>query len=58
MPVLGRPPLPRTLNTVAVLVPLRLPIFPVGRVFMIRDGVKVVRPVGVTVGGTEGMDPT
>ena len=48
MPVLGRPPLPRTLNTVAVSVPLRLPIFPVGRVFIIRDGVKVVseEPVG------------
>ena len=55
-------------------VPSSDPTLPVGRVFTMRDGVRVVRPVGVTVGvvgvvgvvgfdgdgvvGIEGISPT
>ena len=38
---------------------MRLPIFPVGRVFIIRDGVKVVRPgMFVDVTEIEALPPT
>ena len=43
----GSPPLLYTLNVVDVAVPVRLPIFPVERVSMIRFGDKVINPVSV-----------
>ena len=47
MPDAGRPPLLYTLNVVDAAVPVRLPIFPVERVSMIRFGDNVINPVGV-----------
>ena len=47
MPDAGSPPLLYTLNVVDVAVPVRLPIFPVERVSMIRLGDNVINPVGV-----------
>ena len=43
----GSPPLLYTLNVVDAAVPVRLPIFPVERVSMIRFGDKVINPVSV-----------
>ncbi|CAB4597413.1 unannotated protein [freshwater metagenome] len=40
----GRPPWPYTLKIMGSAVPVRLPILPVGRVLMTRDGVNVTRP--------------
>ena len=47
IPLVGSPPLLYTLNVVDAAVPVRLPIFPVERVSMIRFGDNVINPVGV-----------
>ena len=47
IPDAGSPPLLYTLNVVDAAVPVRLPIFPVERVSMIRFGDNVINPVGV-----------
>ena len=47
IPLVGSPPLLYTLNVVDAAVPVRLPIFPVERVSMIRLGDKVINPVSV-----------
>ena len=48
IPLVGSPPLLYTLNVVDAAVPVRLPIFPVERVSIIRFGLSVVSddPVG------------